>query len=336
MKIRILKKTKRYIFSIFILILIFFLCIIYFKSEQLKIQGDSLIRLNQPAEAIIFYQKALKIFPLRWDIVDDISGAKLILESKNDYESITDFSEIQTSPPLSNLPSKQLEANELFVPILMYHHIEINPKPYNPIYAALFVTPSQLDQQLAYLSSNNYHTINLDELFSALNAGMPLPSNPVILTFDDGYQSFYDNAFPLLKKYHMKAVQFVITQVEENPAYLTWDEIVKLDKSGLVEIAAHTRHHPDLTYLSQDAITDEIKGSKNDLQEHLKHPINWFAYPYGSYNDFIVQAVKKAGFKGAVSTIYGTGQSKNNQFIFSRIMVDGRFSLDNIAKRIQE
>lgn len=339
-KVRKRRKIVLYAISVFLTFFVVITASIsiqhYQQSEQLEKQGDTLIEIGQPAEAIVFYKKAQLVFPMRGDLKDDIAGAQLILQSKNDYDSITEFSEIQTPPRLSNLPSTQLAPNELFVPILMYHHIEINPRPYDPIYAALFVSPDQLDQQLSYLLTHNYHPISLDELSSALDGRDVLPVNPIVLTFDDGYQSFYDNAFPLLKKYHMKAVEFVITQVEDYPAYLTWKEIVELDKSGLVEIDAHTRHHPNLPDLSHAAIIDEIKGSKKDIEQHIKHPINWFAYPYGSYSPFIIQTVKNAGFKGATSTIYGTNQSNNTIYLAPRIMVDGKFSLDNIARRIQE
>lgn len=332
------KKQHTLIFLVIIFITaISIICLfLYNKSEFFKKQGDTLITLGEPSEAIVFYKKAQEIFPPRTDLADDISGAQLVLQSQKDYADITDFAEIQIPPPLANLPTVQLAPNELFVPILMYHHIEINPRPNDTIYAALYVSPSQLEQQLSYFSTHNYHTITLDELSDALSGKISLPPNPIILTFDDGYRSFYDNAFPLLKKYHMRAVQFVITQVETAPAYLTWDQIIELDKSGLVEIGAHTRHHANLPDLSQAAIIDEIQGSKNDLEQHLEHKVNWFAYPYGSYSSFIMQTVKNAGFKGAASTVYGTNQSKDNLFLFPRIMVDGRFTIDNIARRIQQ
>lgn len=335
MKFKNTKKTK--FLAILLVVLAIPICLfLYYQSNTLIKQGDDLIKLDQPAEAIIFYKRAQNMFPFRIDIADDIAGANLILQSKKDYSSITDFSETQTPPSLFSLFSTQLAPNELFVPVLMYHHIEINPKPYDPIYAALFVSPSQLDQQLSYLANHNYHSITLDDLSNALENKETLPQNPIILTFDDGYRSFYDNAFPLLKKYDMKAIQFVISQVEGAPAYLTWDQIIEMDKSGLVEIGAHTRHHPYLTSLAKAAMVDEIRGSKSDIEQRLKHKVEWFAYPYGSYSQQIIQAVKDAGFKGAASTIYGTNQSENNIFIFPRIMVDGRFSLDNIARRIQK
>lgn len=329
------KKGMKFFVYFLLAILIFIGSYLYIQSNNSKEQADHLLLSGRPAEAIELYKKAQDIFPFR-SLKEDIAGAQLVLASKSDYDSISDFAEIQIPPPLANLPSTKLAPNELFVPILMYHHIEINPRPNDTVYAALYVSPDQLNQQLSYLSTHNFHTITLDELLNALNGRKILPPNPIILTFDDGYQSFYDSAYPLLKKYNMKAVQFVITQVEGAPAYLSWSEIVEMDKSGFVEIAAHTRHHPNLPDLSQSAIIDEILGSKYDLEQHVHHTINWFAYPYGSYNQFIIQTLKNAGFKGAVSTIYGTNQSEDNLYLLPRIMVDGRFSLDNITKRIQK
>src|SRR5205823_416252 len=118
------------------------------------------------------------------------------------------------------------------------------------------------------------------------------------------------------------------------PAYLTWDEIVEMDKSGLIEFGAHTRHHANLPDLSQAAMVDEVEGSKKDLEEHLNKPILWFAYPYGGYNNLVMAEVQKSGFVGAVSTIYGAGQSKDKLFLEPRIMVDGRYSLADLVAHI--
>lgn len=327
-------KSNRKISLVLILILGVILWF-YYQSSVLRKQADDLLKFGKPEEAIEVYKKALQMFPIRGDIKEDIEGAKLILESSRTYGRIVQFEELQEIPPLSSLPSIPLNPNELFVPVLMYHHIRTNPNPSDPVSAALNVTPSQLNEQLSYLSSHNYHTITLSDLSDALDGKISLPENPIILTFDDGYRNFYDNAYPLLKKYNMKAVQFVVTGVLNISSYLTWNQIEEMDKSGLVEFGAHTRHHANLPEFSQKAIVDEIRGSKIDLENHLKKPVSWFAYPYGSYSDFIMRIVKNAGFKGAASTVYGAVQSKDNAYLSPRIMVDGRFSLENMVMRIQ-
>lgn len=320
------------VFLLFIAVVSYF----FYQSDIYKKKADTLVKDGNPQEAIVLYQKAKSIFPLRNDIDEDIRGAELVIKSDNDYRQIVSFEEFQEIPPLSNLPQVSLAPNQFFVPILMYHHIRVNPIPNDPIFAALNVTARQLDFQLNFLSANKYHTVNLDDLSDALAGKKALPSNPIVLTFDDSYRDFYTNAFPLLKKYHVKAVQFVITQVLNTPDYLTWDEITEMDKSGLVEFGAHTRHHPNLPDISTTNIVNEILGSKSDLESHLGKKINWFAYPYGSYNSFIVQTVKDAGFKGAVSTIYGPVQSASTVYLAPRIMIDGRFSIEEIARRIEK
>src|SRR5258708_1507475 len=332
-----LLKFKRHIRLLSFLFFIVFIISgwFYYQSELLKQSADNLLKEGKAAEAIELYNKAQSTFPLRFDILDDIDGAKLILDSNRYYGQVVDFYEFQQLPPLSNLPSVRLNPNELFVPILMYHQIRINTNPSDPVVSALTVSPEQLEQQLSFLNSHNFQTITLDELSTALEGKTSLPKNPIILTFDDGYRNFYENAFPLLKKYDAKAVQFVITGVVDRQPYLTWSQIMEMDKSGLIEFGAHTRHHPNLPDIPRATIVDEIKGSKLDLEQHLKKRVNWFAYPYGSYSEFIMQTVRDAGFKGAASTVYGTAQSKNTLYLFPRIMVDGRFTLDNLTSRIE-
>ncbi len=326
-----LKSHPKVLFLLFFAFIITAIGWFYFQSNLLKQQGDDLIKYGRAEEAIELYKKAQRMFPLRLGLSEDIEGAKLILESNRYYQQISEFQEI---PSLEDLPRVQLNPNELFVPILMYHNIRINPNSSDAVSAALSVSPAQFEQQLTYLKSHNYNTITLDELSDALDGKVSLPENPVVLTFDDGYRNFYDNAFPLLKKNHMKAVLFVITDVVGTKAYLTWDQIAEMNISRLIEFGAHTRHHANLPELPASSIVDEIVGSKIKLERHLRKQINWFAYPYGSYNDFIKQTVADSGFKGAVSTIYGVAQSKDNIFLSPRIMVDGRFTLDNIARRI--
>lgn len=312
----------------------------YIQSSNLKNQADQLVKNDQIAEAIILYDKAQAIFPFRLDIANDIQGARLVLQSSIDYSTISDidYAEVQVAPPITSLPAtKVLQPNEIFVPILMYHHIEVNPMPNDPLWASLYVTPLHLDSQLNFLTANGYTSISLDDLNNALHGSFTLPKNPIILTFDDGYESFYTNAYPLLKKYKIKATEFVITQVVSiNKAYLTWNQISEMDKSGFIFFGGHTRHHPNLTNLTQAGIINEVQGSKSDLEAHLAKPTTWFAYPYGSYNDAVVQTVKDSGYVGAVSTIYGLGQSKEGEYLAPRIMVDGRYALSDFVARIQK
>lgn len=328
------KRIWQSVFFLFFLILFVIIFNRYRQSDRLKEQGEKTLQLGQAQDAVLLFKKALDLFPLRKDVADDLDGARLVLRSTLEYAQIYQINEIQFPPPITYWPP--LKLGELFVPILMYHHIRENPKPGDLVYDVLNVNSHQLDEQLNYFAAHNYHTVTLGDLSGALNGKIRLPENPVILTFDDGYRNFYENAFPLLKKYKMKAIVFVITSVVGSSPYLTWDQIIEMDKSGLVEFGAHTIHHPNLPDISQEVEKEEIIGSKKDLENHLKKPVIWFAYPYGSYSNFIIKTVKDAGFTGAVSTIYGAIQNKDGFYLMPRIGVDGRFTLSNLARRIKQ
>lgn len=309
----------------------------YMKSQELKKKGDDLVNSGDLSTAIFYYKEAYNLFPLNQSINDDINAAELRFNSEIEYSRIInfDYSEVQTLPSLENIAPVQLKDGEVFVPILMYHHIRVNPKPNDPVWASLNVTPDLLNSELNYLSTNGFHVISLDDLYAVLN-GEPLPSKPIVLTFDDGYSNFFETAYPLLKKYNMKATEFVITEVETAPAYLSWGQIEEMSKSGLIDFGAHTQHHPFLTSLSQATARREITVSKSELETHVGKPVRWFAYPYGSYNDFVVNETKNAGYVGAVTTNYGAVISKDKLFLLPRIMADGRFTLDEFARRIQQ
>lgn len=308
----------------------------FVQSENYRKQGDTLVKNGQIDEAILIYMKAQDIFPLRTDIREDLRGARLILESDLNYiQSYNVNAELQAVPPISQLPPVgSLKQGQFFVPILMYHHIDVNPRPQDPVWASLFVTTNALDAQLSYLSKHGFTAISMHDLFEGMNGKAKLPEKPIVLNFDDGYRTFYTNAYPLLKKYKMKATNYVITQVVGASAYLTWAEIDEMQSSGLVEFGAHTQHHPFLTNISNNSASEEILGSKSDLESHLKKPVTTFAYPYGVYNQYDVSVVKSGGFETAVSTNYGGLQSTDNFFIMPRIMVDGRETLDNFVIRI--
>src|SRR5262249_23261713 len=155
------------------------------------------------------------------------------------------------------------------IPILMYHHIAAPPNTHNQRESSLDVPPAQLEAELAYFQSAGYTTITLDELTAALREGAPLPTKPLILTFDDGYGDFYTAAFPLLKRYNAKATIYIISERVGKPGYLTWDELRELATSPLITVGAHTRTHPQLAKQSAARVREELDGSKTDLESHL-------------------------------------------------------------------
>jgi peptidoglycan/xylan/chitin deacetylase (PgdA/CDA1 family) len=212
----------------------------------------------------------------------------------------------------------------LRVPILMYHYISTNPHwPDDPLRTRLSVPPKQFAAQLGYLSRHGYTTISLDDLVAAFHGATALPSKPVILTFDDGYEDFYTNAYPLLEHYHDQATMYVISQRVDTPGYLSWAQLRKLAASPLITIDAHTRTHSTLTALSAEQSWDELAGSKSDLEAALGISVQHLAYPPGKYNAVTLQQVEQIGFTTAVTTHSRQVQRATQVLMLKRVRVNG-------------
>ena len=111
-----------------------------------------------------------------------------------------------------------------------------------------------------------------------------MPKCSLALTFDDGYEDFYTDAYPLLKKYNLKGTLYVIINRLDTPGYVTKGQVKEMADSGLVEIGSHTFNHPDLrTKRLKDAIF-EIKYSRRELKKISGRDVPTFAYPYGYFN----------------------------------------------------
>jgi peptidoglycan/xylan/chitin deacetylase (PgdA/CDA1 family) len=198
------------------------------------------------------------------------------------------------------------------VPILMYHCISAGRN-------SLYVEPERFALQLRNLLKQGYTPITARELVNAWVSGTPLPSRPVVLTFDDGYRDNYTNAFPLLKKYRVKATLFVITGAVGKPNYLTWPQIEEMEKSGLVDVESHTVHHPDMSKLTPEQARMELTVSKAMLEAHLHQPVTLFAYPMGKYRPFLFPLLRKAGYQAAFTTRSGLTHYDDGLYSLKRL-----------------
>ncbi len=210
----------------------------------------------------------------------------------------------------------------------MYHYLGGNPDLRDTIRTSLSATPYWFEKQLQYLHGHGYQTIAFNDLFHAHNF------KPVILTFDDGYRDFYLNAYPLLKKYQAKATIFIVPGFLDKPGYLFSWQLQELAKDPLITLGAHTMHHAYLPSLKPQDAVKEIQDSKNILEKNFGRPVTVFAYPYGAFNDQLVKIVSAAGFKMAVSTIFGANETIENPFTLPRIRV-GNYSDETFLKRLE-
>lgn len=201
--------------------------------------------------------------------------------------------------PTSKLTLSTISTEAVRVPILVYHIIRPSYPSDSYQIKALAQTPEVFDAQMKYLSDADYRVITFATLENYLNKGTPLPKNPVIISFDDGWSDQLKFAFPILQKYNYIATFFVFTNPINTRGFLTWDNLKTLRDAGMT-IAAHSRSHPFLNKITNsDTLWNEIYGSKQALEKNLSITVREFAYPFGQYNASTTAMVRKAGFVSA-------------------------------------
>ncbi len=197
------------------------------------------------------------------------------------------------------------------VPILIYHSIRPYVHSDTKGSRRWIATPQTLESELSWLRENGYTSVTFDALTASVSRGAPLPPRPVIISFDDDWQSQYDNAVPLLRKYGFTATFFVWVRAVGRAHHMTWDEIRELDAQGM-EIGCHTLTHLILTKLKSDVqLRHEIVAAKDLIEAHIGHPVTSLAYPFGQYDERVVEAACEAGFTSARSTWPGVFHTKD-------------------------
>jgi peptidoglycan/xylan/chitin deacetylase (PgdA/CDA1 family) len=194
------------------------------------------------------------------------------------------------------------------VPILSYHSFADHCS------SSLCQPARVFDQQMKYLKENGYRVISLEELLEFLKYRHSLPKRSVVISIDDGYRSVYNIAWPILKKYGFRATLFIYTDfVGVSKNAITWDQLREMKKNGF-EIGAHTMSHCDLTkqnkgedtqaYISR--IEKELSTSKQIIDKKLNQNTVFLAFPYGRYDQRVLDMCKRLGYKIAVSVKRGS------------------------------
>lgn len=210
------------------------------------------------------------------------------------------------------------------VPILLYHYVEYVKDKGDTIRQSLNINPYIFEKQIQTLKDAGYAFITAGDLGKFLDADMPLPRKPIIITFDDGYEDFYTDVLPILKKYNVKATAYIVAGVVGKLNYMSKDEIGKTIESGLVEIGAHSMHHKYLKGISYEEAKFEIEQSKKNLEHEFGVRVISFAYPYGAFDKQAIRLVKDAGFKTAASTVPGIDVSSLNKYFIFRLRPGAR------------
>lgn len=202
------------------------------------------------------------------------------------------------------------------VPVLMYH--AISPPPAGAALPGLFVPESEFEDEMKWLDGHGYHGVTLGQVFAAWRHGKPIAKKPVVISFDDGLQSQFVGARPMLDKLGWPGVlNLELAHLDQGE--LTDDQVRQLVDSGW-ELDSHTFTHPNLTESGVD-LGHEIADSRTELQQRFGVPVDFFCYPAGEYDEAVVQAVKDAGYRGATTTHEGLA-SPDEPYELKRIRIE--------------
>ena len=183
------------------------------------------------------------------------------------------------------------------VPILMYHLL--GDPPEGAPFPGLYVRRSDFLAQVAWLEHTGYRAVTLFDVWEHWHGRRALPPKPIVLTFDDGDSSVARFALPELRRLGWPAV--LNLKVGNLPDGIRPSEVRALVEAGW-ELGAHTITHPDLTTLSDQALTREVEGSKREIEQRFGVKVRFFCYPSGRFDPRVVAAVRAAGFLGATTT----------------------------------
>lgn len=210
------------------------------------------------------------------------------------------------------------------IPILYYHAVNNNTEGIEE----LFVKPAEFEKQMDFLTKNGYTVISFEQIDDAKNI-----ENPVIITFDDGYEDNYINVYPVLKKYGYKATIFICTDFIDKPSILKKSQMKEM--LDLISFQSHTMTHPYLTRIPADEAEKEIAESKRILEEITGKKVEGFAYPIGDYNQKILELTKKH-YKYAVLNAGGIYREGDSKYEIKRVYVPRNLDIKGFENKIKD
>lgn len=224
---------------------------------------------------------------------------------------------------------KQIEnSNIIKIPVLMHHDVLKQRSRQNKY----TTTPIKFEKDLKYLYDNEYKSVVIKDIVDFVESGKALPQKPVIISFDDGHYNNVYYAEPLLAKYNMKAVMFIVgafsekstLEGEQNPSYsyVNWDTLKSMSTNNLWDIQSHSwdlhgkkgvgknmskSNDEYSNFLKEDFL--KISDKINEITG--KNPIA-FAYPYGLTNDTAEEVLKELGYKATFTSFSGESEIKKD------------------------
>ncbi|OHD68764.1 MAG: hypothetical protein A2W19_10900 [Spirochaetes bacterium RBG_16_49_21] len=248
---------------------------------------------------------------------------------------LDDFSLSNSSRPDWRYKDKEISSRLLAIPILLYHNIN-GRGPFS-------IDDAVLREQFQLIKEKGMRVVSLHELIGRLEHPKPYREKGVIITFDDGYYSTYSLLVPLAREFRYPVTQFIYCDAvsQRSSRSMTWARLRIMERMG-IDVQAHSISHADLTELSRknDPISrkklfEEIYLSKRIIELYLGKKVDFFAFPYGRYDLYLVKLASDAGYKRVFSTDYGSNIITRDNFCLRRNHIKSSYSLHYIENLIK-
>jgi peptidoglycan/xylan/chitin deacetylase (PgdA/CDA1 family) len=258
--------------------------------------------------------------------------------------------------PLLSVEGGARPAKTPYIPVLMYHAF-IEGRNDN-----ISVDPQRFREQIKALQAAGFEGITVTDYYQFLQGKKELPDKPIMITLDDGYLDNYTHAYPILQELEMKATIFVIVRSRDEKLgfadHFDWDQAREMISSGLIDIQSHSydshRYERSLNgeqplYLARllkadgtfeteeeyaERVYQDLKRAKEKIERELAIQVVSIAYPYGAYNQQVEAMAKDLGHMLTFSVREGLFVIGDYPYGIPRINVDGRFSGDDLVRRI--
>ena len=266
-------------------------------------------------------------------LVASVVGPALLLARSNTSDRVlspvaqSKFSSLiyESSPQPTPSPLSFGQLNSLYgpctrLPVLMYHHVQDDQVAQKEGYLKLNVSPATFRSQMQYLKDKGYAVLTFKDLDNFFDAGAGLSQRAALLTFDDGYEDFYTQAFPMLREFNFPAALFLPTGLVNNPGYLNWGQIQEMASSGLVLFGNHTWSHRAMN-ATADIVTREITTADAQLANYGLNIPKAFAYPYGAVSKLATDELIKDSYTLAFATTPGSTLCKKQRLDLPRVRI---------------
>lgn len=240
--------------------------------------------------------------------------------------------------PLKSLNPTGVSADRVqTIPILCYHRFGTSN-------SKMVISPTRFAAQLEWLARNGYRVIPLADMAEFLAGRKALPQKSVVITIDDGYESVYKLAYPLLKQHGFPATVFVYTDFLGAGDALRWPQIQEMAGSGLIDVQSHSKSHRNLIERTAGEteeryranLTAEMQVPRDILQRRLEgRQINAIAYPFGDANAAVMEAATRGGFEIGATVVPGGNPFYAQPLLLRRTMIFGDLDIEGFKAKLQ-